>query len=123
MAVRVTKTLADYLNSQVFNVNFVKIGLFYNGTEITGTGYARATGSTFAYNTEDSNYYYYTNTSIITFPTAGSNWGSVNQIGFFDASNNLLCLCDLPFTIVVNQGNTVSFIPNTLILQIPKIMS
>lgn len=120
MSIQVKLALANNINTAIFNQFFKQVGLFYNGTEITGTGYARATVSSFAYNTEDTDYFYYVNTSEITFPTAGSDWGNVNQVGFFDANGNLQCIADLNHTIVVSTGNTLIFYPNTLILRIPK---
>ncbi len=84
MAVNIRRALADNINTQVFNNYFKKMGLFYNGTEISGTGYQRATASSFTFNNEDSEYFYYVNSGQITFPQAGSNWGNVNQVGFFD---------------------------------------
>ncbi len=123
MAVNIRRALADNINAQVFNNYFKKVGLFYNGTEISGAGYQRATASSFAYDTEDTEFFYYVNTGQITFPQAGSNWGNVNQVGFFDNNNVLQCIANLNYTIVVNTGNQIIFYPNTLILRIPKVIT
>jgi hypothetical protein len=122
MAIRVQSTLADNIKNAVFNQFFKKIGLFYNNVEISGQGYARATGSSFVYHSEDTDYFYYVNSTQISFPTALSAWGNVNQVGFFDINGILQCIVDLNFTIVVSAGNTLIFYPNTLILRIPKVM-
>jgi len=120
MAVKVFKDLADNINARIFNQVFEKVGLFYNGTEISGTGYQRAIAGDFIYNTEDNEYFYYVNKDQITFPVAGSDWGNINQVGFFDANDVLQCISDLNYTIIVNTGNQVIFYPNTMILRIPK---
>ncbi len=122
MAIRVQTTLADNIKNAVFNQYFKKIGLFYNGTEKSGGGYARALCSQFVYHSEDNDYFYYVNPVQITFSTALSDWGYVNQVGFFDSNDTLQCIVDLNFTIVVSSGNTLIFYPNTLILRIPKVM-
>jgi hypothetical protein len=122
MAIRVQLTLADNIKDAVFNQFFKKIGLFYNNVEISGQGYARATVSSFVYYSDDNDYFYYVNPIQITFPTALSDWGYVNQVGFFDIDDILQCIVDLNFTIGVSSGYTLIFYPNTLILRIPKVM-
>jgi hypothetical protein len=122
MAIIVQATLANIMVETVFNQHFKKMGLFNGGVEISGGGYTRASVPSFVYVSADDDYFYYANTTLISFPKASSNWGSVGQIGFFDTNGDLLCIMDLYFTIVVSAGDTLIFYPNTLILSIPKEM-
>lgn len=57
-----------------------------SGTEVSGTNYARQS-VTFSVTGDTAS-----NGSTITFPAAGSNWGTISHVGIYDASTtgNLL---------------------------------
>jgi hypothetical protein len=70
------------------------VGLFLSdpgeggtGTEVTGTGYARQALSVASASGGSTS-----NSADVTFPQAGSNWGTITHIGIYDAltSGNLL---------------------------------
>ena len=73
------------------------------GTEVSGGSYARqsvaftVTGDTAS------------NTSAVEFPTATANWGTITQVGVFDASTagNLLAYADLSASKVIESGDVL----------------
>ena len=89
------------------------------GTEVSGGSYARV-----AVTNNTTNWPNATGTSptskangtVITFPTATANWGTVVAFGIFDASSggNLLVWADLNTNRTVNSGDTASFAVSAL---------
>lgn len=53
-----------------------------SGTEVSGTNYARQS-VTFTVSGDTAS-----NASTITFPAAGSNWGTITHVGVYDASTS-----------------------------------
>lgn len=53
-----------------------------SGTEVSGTNYARQ-AVTFTVSGDTAS-----NSATITFPAAGSNWGTVSHVGIYDASSS-----------------------------------
>lgn len=86
----------------------VYVGLFTtdpgddgSGTEVSGNGYARQTGSfTVSGNTA-------TTDAAIEFPTATGSWGSITHIGLFDAltTGNLLAHSSLTAAKTIESGD------------------
>lgn len=84
------------------------------GTEVTGGSYARV-----AVTNNTTNWPNATGTSptskangtVITFPTATANWGTVVAFGIFDASSggNLIAWADLNTSRTINSSDTASF--------------
>lgn len=84
------------------------------GTEVTGGSYARV-----AVTNNTTNWPNATGTSptskangtVITFPTATANWGTVVAFGIFDASSggNLIAWADLTTNKTINSSDTASF--------------
>jgi hypothetical protein len=82
------------------------------GTEVSGGSYARvaiATGASSAWDAASGGAT--ANTSVVTFPTATADWGTVTHVGFFDASTagNLLFHGALASSKVVNDGDIFRF--------------
>lgn len=74
-----------------------------SGTEVSGTAYVRQAITWAAVGSGQT-----TNNSVtITFPAAGSNWGTVTYLALFDASTsgNLLMFAPATTSIAVNTGN------------------
>jgi hypothetical protein len=115
-----TRTISDRLMNEINTVT--KAGLGYNGTEISGVGYARVNipSGFFVYDSEDVTYYYYKNGSSLVFPAAGSFWGNMNEIYFFDSSNNKVYTFVTDSVIVIATGITFSINAGGLILKIKK---
>lgn len=88
----------------------VYVGLFTtdpgddgSGTEVSGNGYARQTGSfTVSGNTA-------TTDAAIEFPTATGSWGSITHIGLFDAltTGNLLAHSSLTAAKTIESGDVM----------------
>lgn len=84
------------------------------GTEVTGGSYARV-----AVTNNTTNWPNATGTSptskangtVITFPTATANWGTVVAFGIFDASSggNLIAWADLNTSRTINSSDTANF--------------
>ena len=74
-----------------------------SGTEVSGTAYARKAVTWSSVGTGIST----SNSANITFPQAGSNWGTVAYLALFDAltSGNLLMFAPATTSIPVNSGN------------------
>lgn len=102
------------------------------GTEVSGGSYARqavacssaafaatqAPGSTAATSTGTSGTT--SNNAAVTFPTPTAAWGTITHVALFDAASggNLLFSGALGASQVVGIGNTVSFAPALLTLQL-----
>jgi len=52
------------------------------GTEVSGTSYARQS-VTFTVSGDTAS-----NSATVTFPAAGSNWGTISHVGVYDASSS-----------------------------------
>jgi hypothetical protein len=96
------------------------IGLFYNGTELSGGNYARVsiTPATQLQVSSDTTNYYIRTTTTLTFPQASADWGTFNQIGVF-AGNDLWFLIDVPSR-TVRMNDQVFISTGQLQLTIPK---
>lgn len=84
------------------------------GVEVSGTAYARqsvARGTTEWKDPSTATQGETNNVNAITFPTAGSNWGTVVGVGIFDASSagNLLYFGNLAASKVVNTNDIFKF--------------
>jgi hypothetical protein len=81
------------------------------GTEVTGGAYARVAVTNNTTNWPAAASGLKSNGTVITFPTATANWGTVTQFGIFDASSggNLLIWGDLTASQSINTGATASF--------------
>lgn len=91
------------------------------GTEVTGGSYARVSivaslanwagtqsaGSTVASSGTGGQT---SNNSVITFPTASANWGTVVAVAYMDASTagNMWCYAALTSSKTVNSGDTLT---------------
>ena len=81
-----------------------------SGTEVSGTSYAR-TAVSFSV-TDDTA----TNSAAVTFPAAGSNWGTVSHIGIYDAltSGNLLFHGSVTTAKQIDSGDTFTISTSNL---------
>lgn len=84
------------------------------GTEVTGGSYARVavTNNTTNWpNATGTSPTSKSNGTVITFPTATANWGTVVAFGIFDASSggNLIAWADLNTSRTINSSDTASF--------------
>lgn len=89
------------------------------GTEVTGGSYARVgvTNNTTNFpNASGTSPTSKSNGTVITFPTASANWGTVVAFAIFDASSggNLIAWADLTVNRTVNSGDTASFAVSAL---------
>jgi hypothetical protein len=115
-----TKTVTD---SFINDMNVVATaGLGYNGTEISGTGYARVNvpSGFFVYDSEDQIYYYYKNRDALVFPSAESFWGNINEIYFFDSAGTKVYTFVTDSTIIISTGITFSINAGGLLLKVKK---
>jgi hypothetical protein len=87
------------------------------GTECSGTAYARVavtcnTTNWSAPGAPGS----ITNSNAITWAVAGSSWGTINAVAFFDASSggNMLMWLDISPGVAVASGQTASFAASAL---------
>jgi len=115
-----TKTVSDRIISDMNNV--ASVGLGYNGSEISGNGYARANVSSglFTFDSEDASYYYYKNSSQISFPSATGSWGSINEVYFFDSSGSRVYTFTLDSTLSIVTGVTFVINAGGLVLKVGK---
>jgi hypothetical protein len=115
-----TKTVSDKIIGDMNNIT--SVGLGYNGTEKVGNGYARVNVSSglFVFDSEDVSYYYYKNSSQISFPSATGDWGSINEIYFFDSSGNKLYTFTLDSAIGIITGVTFVINAGGLVLRVKK---
>ena len=88
------------------------------GTEISGSGYARASVSASSF-TESPNGTFTSNAQI-AFPTASGSWGTIVSIGLFDAatSGNLLVFDDLASSAAVTTGIVLTIPASSLVVTI-----
>jgi hypothetical protein len=88
-----------------------------SGTEVSGGSYARVAVSTGTSGTGSgsgwadpgaSGAISTNNSGTITFPAPTGNWGTVTQMGIYDASTagNLLCWADLTTSRTINNGDS-----------------
>ena len=78
-----------------------------SGTEVSGTNYARTT-VTFASATSSGVLFQTTNSGSVSFPTAGSDWGTVTHVAVYNAASggDLLAHSALDSSKVVSNGDT-----------------
>jgi len=81
-----------------------------SGTEVSGTYYAR---TAVAFTVTDDTA---TNTAAVTFPAAGSNWGTVSHIGIYDASTagNLIFHGSVTTAKQIDSGDTFTISTSNL---------
>lgn len=86
------------------------------GTEVTGGAYARVAVTNNATNFPAASGGAKSNGTVITFPTATANWGTVVAFAILDAAagGNFLCWADLAVNKTVNNGDTAEFAVNDL---------
>jgi hypothetical protein len=115
-----TKIVSDKIISDMNNVAYV--GLGYNGAEKAGSGYARVSvpSGLFVFDSEDVSYYYYKNSSQISFPSATDNWGSINEIYFFDSPGNKLYTFTMDSALSIIKGVTFVINSGGLVLKVNK---
>lgn len=88
-----------------------------SGTEVSGGSYARVAVSTGTSGTGSGSGFAdpgasgtisTNNNAAITFPQPSANWGTVTQMGVYDASTagNLLCWADLSTSRTINSGDS-----------------
>lgn len=124
MATYITRSGADALIAKIASINYV--GLLNSGVEISGTNYSRVQYiAGFVFNQETTDYFEYKNSSDIVFPIAGSNWGTVNQVGLWDASlgGNLCYYSDLSVVKTVTTNDQVVIPAGYFLIRIPKTIS
>jgi hypothetical protein len=87
------------------------------GTEVSGTAYARQ-AVTFGAPTTSTTGSSCANSADVTFPTAGSAWGTVTHFGIFDAASggNLLYYSSLTSSITIASGDPVKFNTGALVV-------
>jgi hypothetical protein len=116
----ITKAVSDAIIDDLNGV--VSVGLGYNGTEVVGGGYSRVSvgSDLFSYTSDDVTYYYYSNSSAITFPTATGSWGSINEIYFIDSSGSVVYTFVLDSAISIINGIAFSINQGGLVLKVKK---
>lgn len=85
------------------------------GTEVSGSGYARAAVTNNATNFPAASAGAKSNGTAISFGTAsGGNWGTVVAVAVFDASTagNMLAWGDLTVNRTINDGDSAQFNAN-----------
>jgi hypothetical protein len=114
--------LPDFVNN-IFN-SISAIGLFNNGTELSGSNYSRIsiTPANHLQVASDADNYYINNKVQLSFVQASGDWGEFNQIGIFAGTTPVLWfLIDVPSRIV--RANDQVFIDvGKLQITIPKNM-
>jgi len=92
-----------------------------DGNEVSGAGYVRQSVS-FGLTSEDSNYYYLTNTNEVRFPKTTAPYGTVAKVGIYDSvsGGNLLILVDLVEPKYVYANDQVIFQVGAIEIKIPK---
>jgi len=115
-----TKIVSDKIVGDINNI--ASIGLGYNGVEKVGNGYTRVNVSSgpFVFDSEDASYYYYKNSAQITFPNATGDWGSINEIYFFDSSGNKVYTFVMDSAIGITTGITFVINAGGLVLKVEK---
>lgn len=93
------------------------------GVEVSGTGYARQSVATAAWNaptgTTSQPYQIATNTTV-DYGTAGSAWGTAVAMGFYDASSggNLLHIETFGSSVVITSGLPVKFLAGAVTITV-----
>jgi len=98
------------------------IGLILDtGAEVSTGGYARQQVN-FAVSSEDTTYFYLTNTADIVFPVATADYGTIAKYGLYDSSTlgNLLLDVDLDISKYVYTNDQVIFYAGDIVIKIPK---
>jgi len=115
-----TRTVSDNIIGGMNNI--ASVGLGYNGVEKAGNGYARVSVSSglFVFDSEDVSYYYYKNSSQISFPSATGDWGSINEIYFLDSSGNRVYTFIMDSAISIITGVTFVINAGGLVLKVRK---
>lgn len=132
MANNMTTYLADaFLNEALRNTNFAPPATVYvslhtsnpgksgsHANEVTGGSYAR-TAVTFGAPSTNGSYEESKNT-LVTFPTATADWGTVTHIGIEDASaaGNMLFYGPLTASKTVQNGDTFSLPANQIVVDL-----
>jgi len=121
--IEVRRQLADLIAGD-FNETYLGL-LNQSKNEINKSGYSRINFTGFSFMSEDADYFNYGNGSVLQFPIANEDWGEIYYIGFYTASSggNLIALFSLPSPITIRIGQKVIFLPNMIILKIPKTMT
>lgn len=88
------------------------------GTEVTGGAYARKLTAAADWNTSSGGSI--SNAADIVFVTATASWGTVTQVGLFDASTagNLIWWGDLTASKTVGNGDVFKFLAGQLVLNL-----
>lgn len=125
MVTRITRQGADIIVGCI-RTSAPFVGLLNNGTEITGTNYMRIqyTGA-FPFAEETADYYEYRNNTDIVFPVAGSNWGTVNQVGLWTSmTGGQLCyFSDLAVAKTVTVNDQIIIPVGYFVIRIPKVVT
>ena len=98
------------------------IGLILDtGAEVSTGGYARQVVN-FAVTSEDTSYFYLTNTADVVFPVATADYGTIAKYGLYDASTlgNLLFDVGLDIAKYVYTNDQVIFYAGDIQIKIPK---
>lgn len=88
------------------------------GTEVTGGSYARKVTAAADWNTSSGGSI--SNANDIVFVTATGSWGTITQVGLFDASTagNLIWWGDLTASKTVANGDVFKFLAGQLVLNL-----
>lgn len=88
------------------------------GTEVSGGSYARIVTAAAAWNTSSGGSI--SNATDIVFATASGSWGTVTQVGLFDAvtAGNLIWWGDLTASKTVGNGDVFKFLAGQLVLNL-----
>jgi len=110
----------DFINN-IFN-SISAIGLFNNGTELSGSNYSRIsiTPVDHLQVTSDANNYYISNKVQLNFVQASSDWGTFNQIGIFAGSTPTLWFLIDVSSRTVRANDQVFIDVGNLQITIPK---
>lgn len=102
------------------------IGLIrQDGTEVNGTDYARQSIPSLTVSSDTTNFYF-TNSTDIVFPVAGSDWATtsnqINKISIYDSATagNVLATVDLSTAKPCFQGDQIKILAGSLKITIPK---
>jgi len=96
-----------------------------DGTEVDGKDYARQSIPSLSVSSDDTNFYF-TNSTDIVFPVAGSDWATttnmINKINIYDSATagNVLATVDLSTAKPCFQGDQIKILVGSLKITIPK---
>ena len=92
------------------------------GTEVAGSGYARAAvaNSAAQWSAIVGNNGTTSNASVVSMPTPSANWGLVTHFAIYDAASagNMLWYAPLTVAKTVNTGDAISFPVGSITVQI-----